>query len=99
MYSSLASGVVFLSRTRRYVGDTFEALGQALKERFPDLPSGFTLREGLARARELVPNLNWKEIDDALRAYEDYRYGGLPKVGSPTVPLSGLISALKRSAR
>ncbi len=99
VYVTLAAGLVVLWRTPRYVGNTFEALGQALRERFPDLPAGFTLREGLARARALTPELDWNEIDDALRAYEDYRYGGLPKTGAVVPALAGLISALRRSPR
>jgi hypothetical protein len=99
VYISLAAGLVVLSRTPRYVGDTFEALGQVLRDRFPDLPAGFTLREGLIRARQLAPELDWNEIDGALRAYEDYRYGGLPKTGDTVPALAGLISALRRSPR
>lgn len=88
-----------LSRTPRLVENSFEALGQILKETFPDLPDGFTLREGLVKAREARPELDWVEIDRELHAYEDYRYGGMPETGSSVPALSGLISALRRSAR
>jgi hypothetical protein len=99
VYGFLISGLVVLARTPRLVENSFEALGQLLKETFPELPAGFTLREGLVRAREARPELDWVEIDRELRAYEDYRYGGLPRTASSVPALSGLISALRRSER
>jgi hypothetical protein len=78
---------------------SFRALGEVLRARFPDLPSGFTLREGLAKARVAEPGLDWGEIDKELVSYEGYRYGGLPETGGPQEAISLLISALRRSGK
>jgi len=73
---------------------TFRELAEVLRGRFPELPEGFTLREGLARAREAAPMLDWGEIYRALDGYEAYRYGGLPEPDSPQPALAGLVAAL-----
>ncbi len=98
VYASLAAGLVLLLKPPRSVqADSFFALGEVLKATFPDLPAGFTLREGLSRARQAVPGLDWNEIDRELQAYEGYRYGGLPGSGAPGPVISELTSALRRS--
>lgn len=98
VYASLAAGLVFLLRAPRQLrAGSFSALGEVLRARFPDLPAGFTLREGLARARQVVPGLDWEEIDKELQAYEGYRYGGLPDSGAPSAAISNLVVALRRS--
>ncbi len=99
VFSSLVLGIVVLLRTPRLTENSFQTLGRILRESFPELPVGFTLREGLARAREARPELDWVEIDRELHAYEDYRYGGMPETNSSVPALSGLISALRRSAK
>jgi hypothetical protein len=100
VYASAIAGVVMLRRPSRMVEEgSFRALGDVLRARFPDLPAGFTLREGLAKAREVEPGLDWNEIDQALASYEGYRYGGLPDSGAPQPALSSLISVLRRSGR
>jgi hypothetical protein len=98
VYATLAAGLVLLLRPVRSLrGDTFFALGEVLRARFPDLPTGFTLREGLTRARQVAPQLDWGAIDEELRAYEGYRYGGLPDSGAPSVVIAELTAALGRS--
>ncbi|MGA2665530.1 MAG: hypothetical protein ABSF83_11345 [Nitrososphaerales archaeon] len=86
-------------RSARAAG--FGELGAALRARFPELPDGFTLREGLARARREEPGLDWNGIDRALVAYEGQRYGGLsmlaPDAEAP--PLGELVRALRRPRR
>ena len=100
VYASLAAGLVVLRRSPiRIRVSSFRALGELLRLRFPDLPPGFTLREGLARARQAQPRLNWVEIERELKAYEGYRYGGLPDAGSVGPALSTLIAVLKRRPR
>jgi hypothetical protein len=100
VYATAVVGVVVLLRRGQPPGaPSFRALGEVLRARFPDLPPGFTLREGLAKAREAVPDLDWDGIDRALVTYEGYRYGGLPELGGAPPVLSNLIYALRRSQR
>jgi hypothetical protein len=97
VYASVVAGLVVLWKTPRLIREvSFKALGEVLKARFPDLPAGFTLREGLARARQEEPGLDWNSIDEALASYEDQRYGGLPGQGGPKLALESLIMALRR---
>ena len=98
--ASGVAGLVILRRPSKVLGDiSFSALGEVLRARFPDLPAGFTLREGLAKAREVEPGLDWDGIDQALVSYEGFRYGGLPDSTLPQPAISNLILALRRSAR
>ncbi|MGI0081272.1 MAG: hypothetical protein ACRECH_16820, partial [Nitrososphaerales archaeon] len=53
----------------------FGILEDALTRSFPDLPSGFTWTEGIARAKNLKLRIEWKEVERMLRKYEAYRYG------------------------
>lgn len=98
VYASAVAGLVMLRRVSRPAEvPSFRVLGEVLKARFPDLPAGFTLREGLERARRAVPSLDWDGINRALVAYEGYRYGGLPDSGGPQPALSDLVSVLRRA--
>jgi hypothetical protein len=98
VYATVVAGVVVLRRARRSSDHpSFRALGEVLRARFPDLPPGFTLREGLAKARDVEPALDWNGIDHALIAYEGYRYGGLPESGPSPPALSNLVYVLRRS--
>ena len=58
------------------LADAFSGLELALKEAVPDLPVGFTWEEAVARLRS--SGVQTKGMEDALRSYEEYRYGGLP---------------------
>ncbi len=58
------------------LADAFTGLELALKEAVPDLPAGFTWEEAVARLRSA--GLQTKGMEEALRSYEEYRYGGLP---------------------
>lgn len=58
------------------LADAFSGLELALKEAVPDLPAGFTWEEAVARLRST--GVQTKGMEDALRSYEEYRYGGLP---------------------
>jgi len=103
VYLAAALGAVAM-RTRRGRASgagSFGELGEALRVRFPELPEGFTMREGLARARREEPGLDWDGIDRALVAYEGQRYGGLPlpPQEAEAPPLGELVRALRRRAR
>lgn len=100
VYASIALGVV-QSRRRRSttrLADTktaFSQLESALTKRFPDLPEGFTMREGLSRARSLDPGLGWDQIEESLEGYEAYRYGGDAAPSGEQPELTRLIRELR----
>jgi hypothetical protein len=56
--------------------EAFNGLELALKESVPDLPSGFTWEEALARLRS--SGVKTEAMEGALKSYEAYRYGGTP---------------------
>ena len=74
--------------------DLFRQLEASLKRRFPDLPPGFTWREGLACARRLDLRLDWAEIDAAADRYEAFRYGGA-KPEPPDTEVIKLVRSLR----
>jgi len=71
---------VFRRRRRRVkasnLSDAFSGLELALKDAVPDLPVGFTWEEAVARLRS--SGVQTKGMEEALKSYEEYRYGGLP---------------------
>ena len=100
VYASLAAGLVLVMKGRRSAprGRTpIDSLTEAMKMRFPDLPPGFTLREGLARAQQLRLDLDWKGVESSLSAYEQQRYGSGEVSQYPE--LVDLRDALRRSSR
>jgi hypothetical protein len=58
------------------LADAFKGLEVALKRAVPDLPEGFTWGDAVARLRSAGIQTNGME--DALKGYEAYRYGGTP---------------------
>jgi len=100
VYASVAVGLLQgrrRSAAAMRAGDhtTFGQLESALRERFPDMPEGFTMREGLSRARSFEPGLGWDRIEKSLERYEAYRYGSdaPPSVEQPE--LAKLIRKLR----
>jgi hypothetical protein len=83
LYVLLAS--ILLTRRRRRVnaknlGEAFKGLEVALKQAVPDLPAGFTWGVALERLR--AAGVQTDGMENALKGYEEYRYGGraLPEV-------------------
>ena len=79
LYASL--GFAALRQRRRKVEpsnlmEAFNGLELALKESVPGLPSGFTWEEALARLKS--SGVKTEAMEDALKGYEAYRYGGTP---------------------
>ena len=79
LYASL--GFAALRQRRRKVEpsnlmEAFRGLELALKEAVPDLPSGFTWEEALARLRS--SGVKTEAMEGPLVSYEAYRYGGAP---------------------
>lgn len=72
----------------------FRLLETALKRAFPDLPDGFTWREGMDMAKKKGLDVSWEEIDETLRSYEAYRYGGSPSLEPMLPEVLKLVKAL-----
>ncbi len=99
VYVSIAVGVIQTRRRRtakKLAGSNtaFGLLESAMMKRFPDLPEGFTLREGLRRARSIEPDLGWDKIERSLDGYEAYRYGDDPPPSNEQPELGKLIRKL-----
>ena len=79
LYASLVFAAL-RSRRRKFsassLSDAFKGLELALKEAVPDLPSGFTWEEAVARLRS--SGVHTEPMEGALKSYEAYRYGGAP---------------------
>ena len=79
LYVSLAF-LALRSRRRKFapssLTEAFSDLELALRETVPDLPSGFTWEEAVARLRS--SGLRTEAMESALKGYEAYRYGGAP---------------------
>ncbi len=58
------------------LADAFNGLELALKEAVPDLPAGFTWEEAVARLNS--SGVQTRGMEEALKSYEEYRYGGSP---------------------
>ncbi len=79
LYASLAFAALRLRRRKfapSNLSEAFRDLELALKETVPDLPSGFTWEEAVARLRS--SGVRTDGMDGALKGYEAYRYGGAP---------------------
>ncbi len=79
LYVPLVSALLS-RRTRRVnatnLAEAFNGLEAALQLAVPDLPAGFTWGEALARLNSAGVQTNGME--NALKGYEEYRYGGTP---------------------
>jgi len=101
VYASVAAGLIEgRRRSATIVGGQeaiFRQLESVLKKRFPDLPEGFTMREGLSRVKSLGLDLSWDPLERALEGYEAYRYGGGPAPSGTQPELARLIRRLGRA--
>jgi hypothetical protein len=57
------------------VGDAFALLAAEIRRSVPSIPPGFTWKEAIMEARRMGPAVDWHRVDEAVRAYEGYRYG------------------------
>ena len=70
-------------------------LEASFRHAFPDIKDGFTLEEGIARARKsLKERVAWDEIERDLNEYEAYRYGNGPIPKTPGVEFLRLVKVL-----
>lgn len=58
------------------VAEAFALLGTEIRRTVPGIPSGFTWEEGVEGARRLKIKVDWPRVEEAVRRYEEYRYGG-----------------------
>jgi hypothetical protein len=74
--------VLAVFRRRRHrvkasnLADAFGGLELALKQAVPDLPAGFTWEEAVARLKS--SGVKTEGMEQALKGYEEFRYGGSP---------------------
>jgi len=59
------------------VEDAFRVLEKSLNRAFPDLPVGYTWGEVMQKIKGLHLELDWYEIENTFRKYQDFRYGGI----------------------
>ncbi|HEV2138217.1 MAG TPA: hypothetical protein VGR53_05195 [Nitrososphaerales archaeon] len=87
VFSALGIGIAIRLRRKppgpEELGALYRRVSYALSRRFPDLPRGFTLREGLARAHPSSPGINWTSLETELGSYEAFRFGGANEPSSP----------------
>lgn len=100
VYLSLTAGLIQRRRWSSMIGQEdltamFGQLELALKKRFPDLPEGFTIREGISRVRTLGLDLRWDRIESALEGYEAHRYGEEPLPSTAQPELMKLVRELR----
>lgn len=79
LYASLAFAALRLRKHKfapSNLGEAFSDLELALKQAVPDLPSGFTWEEAVARLRS--SGVRTESMESALKGYQAYRYGGAP---------------------
>ncbi len=78
---------------------SFMLLERSLKRAFPDLPDGFTWREAMHRVEELDLNVDWAEVEKALKQYEGWRYGEMVKPEDVNAEVVRLARELARRGR
>jgi hypothetical protein len=100
VYVVLAIGIVRNRRDRLpknpTVEDAFKYLELSLGRAFPDLPPGFTWKEAISKLKMLNLELDWVEIENTFKKYEDYRYGGIQYKDANVVAIMRLASRLPR---
>ena len=60
--------------------EAFKILEEELKKRYPDLPEGYTWNEvliKLKRSSTKTKHSDWANIENTLKQYEAFRYGGV----------------------
>ncbi|MFI5420751.1 MAG: hypothetical protein ACHQ1H_07255 [Nitrososphaerales archaeon] len=81
IYLGVAAGIVRSRKDRipsnPTVEDAFRVLERSLARAFPDLPAGYTWGEVMEKIKALHLELDWYEIENTFRKYQDFRYGGI----------------------
>ncbi|MHB1907573.1 MAG: hypothetical protein ACYCQJ_01730 [Nitrososphaerales archaeon] len=73
--------------------DYFESSYVAI---FPQEQDGFTWGDALARARSLsLAGVDWESVENSVRQYEAYRYGGVETQNIDTYPIMKVAMLLR----
>jgi hypothetical protein len=103
VYALLVLGIIRSRSNRVPQNPSMEyALGmleRSLRTSFPDMPEGYTWREVINRLKYSRKDLNWPEIDDALKAYEESRYGHITNDKANAWPIIRLTLSLPRGEK
>jgi hypothetical protein len=103
LYALLVVGMIRTRSARVPPNPTMEyALGmleRSLRNTFPDMPEGYTWREVINRLKASRKDLNWNEIEEALTAYEESRYGSIKNEKANAWPIIRLTLSLPRGER
>jgi hypothetical protein len=98
VFSTLAIGLAVRFRRRPHENEgtwvVYRKLETTLTKRFPDLPQGFTLREGLTRARASASGIDWVSLENELGSYEAFRFGNGPQPAGPNIETVKLLRTL-----
>lgn len=102
LYALLIAGILRKATRKPEVSNLAEAfllLESALKDKFPELPIGFTWGEAMSRIKVTNPEVNWSSVEVLLDGYEAYRYGGLELSVSDPREVLRLAFALGKGAK
>lgn len=81
--------------------EAFNALDLSIKQSYPDLPQGYTWKEILIRIKtdyQHQQKTDWTDVEDTLKRYESFRYGGVQFENEDSRPILRLARMLKRRA-
>ena len=81
------------------VEEAFKLLEVSLYKAFPDLPPGFTWNEVINRIKSLNLELDWFEVENTFKKYEDYRYGGIQYRNANVYVILQLAAKLRRGEK
>jgi len=79
------------------IGEAFALFGVEIRRSVPSIPPGFTWEEAVAQARKLSLAVDWPKLDEAVRTYEGYRYGGAGEPRAGYEEVSRLARELRRT--
>jgi hypothetical protein len=100
IYALLIAGVALLARRSALSNDPSQAfltLAKSIENAFRDVPAGYTMREGIERARELGVKVDWTKVGLALERYESWRYGMAQKPSGGNSEVIRLAKAITRT--
>ncbi len=99
VFSALAAQIALRRRKKVVkapdITAAFKELQRALETSDLGLPPGYTLREGIGKARGLGLNVEWDSVGRALSAYEGEVYGGKKDQGVEYSEILSLSRELK----
>ncbi len=79
--------------------EAFNTLDLSLKQSYPDLPQGYTWKETLIRIKTNYRNqrnIDWSDVENTLKRYEAFRYGGVRFENEDSRPILRLARMIKR---